>query len=129
MPGRPRFTPQQVITAILSARGIKAVAAQRLGCSRPTLDNYIDRYPTVRAAYEEARDILLDTAESAMLTMIDNNEWPAVRFALITLGKGRGYTERQEDPHGQPQTVFPDYEAQLKRAYGQDYEPPPGGIL
>ena len=127
MSGRQRYTSSQVIEAITLARGIKAVAARKLGCSRPTLDSYIDRYPGVRTAYQEAKDTLLDAAESALLTMIDNKEWPAVRFLLITLGKGRGYTERQDGQPAQRQ-VYPDYEAKLKRAYGSDYTPPEAGL-
>jgi len=54
MSNRDRYTQQRVIDAIQAARGIKATAAANLKCSRQTITNYIDRYPAVKAAYDEA---------------------------------------------------------------------------
>ena len=118
----PRYTADQMITAIRAARGIKAAAARALGCSRSTIDNYIRRYDTVAEAYEEARNTLLDDAESAMAALIDAHEWPAVRFILATLGKDRGYTERTETAvqvagdHGE--TMLAQFDAALVKVYG-----------
>ncbi len=93
---KDRYTQARVIEAIRAARGVKAAAAQALGCSRQTAANYIDRYPAVREAYQEARDTSLDLAESKLIVLVEREEWPAIRFMLVTLGKDRGYIERQE---------------------------------
>ena len=93
---RDRYTQAQVIDAIKAAKGIKAAAAETLGCSRQTVTNYIDRYPAVKEAYEEARDTSLDLAESKLIALVEREEWPAIRFMLVTLGKSRGYVERTE---------------------------------
>jgi hypothetical protein len=94
--GTNRYTKEQVIAAIRDARGIKATAAHNLGCTRQTIDNYIARDPAIAAAYREARDTLLDHAESQLIAKVDQGEWPAIRFILVTLGKDRGYSERTE---------------------------------
>ena len=93
---KDRYSQARVIDAIVQARGIKATAAANLKCSRQTITNYIDRYPAVKAAYQEARDATLDLAESKLIVLVEREEWPAIRFLLVTLGKDRGYTERRE---------------------------------
>ena len=122
MSNRDRYTQHRVIDAIKQAQGIKAAAAQALGCSRQTVTNYIDRYPAVKEAYQEARDTSLDLAESKLIALVEREEWPAIRFMLITLGKDRGYTERTEI-----QTVDSDAEARrrqfledIAKVYGED---------
>jgi hypothetical protein len=124
MSGRRRFSQRAVIQAIQEARSIKTVAARRLGCARKTVTNYINRYPAVKAAYEDAREALVDTAEAAMLTRLDRKEWPVIHFVLVTLGKDRGYSERHEVQQVPQQLSFLDFEDSLQRAYGDDYVPP-----
>lgn len=62
MPGKPHYSPEEVIEALMSSRkesgsqeGILTRAADRLGCTRQTVHNYINRYPEVWKAYMEAR--------------------------------------------------------------------------
>lgn len=62
MPGKPHFNPEEVIAALMSSRkengsqeGILTRAAIRLGCTRQTIHNYINRYPEVWKAYMQAR--------------------------------------------------------------------------
>ena len=93
---KDRYSQARVIDAIKAAKGIKATAAANLKCSRQTVTNYIDRYPAVKEAYQEARDTSLDLAESKLIALVEREEWPAIRFLLITLGKDRGFTERSE---------------------------------
>lgn len=96
MVNKERFSTGTVIEALKKARGVKAVAAQILKCDRHTVDNYIKRHPTVRRAYEEQRETLIDVAEGKLITKIEGDEWPAIKFVLTTLGKDRGYSERHE---------------------------------
>ena len=114
MSNRDRYTQQRVIDAIKAAKGIKATAAETLGCSGQTVTNYIDRYPAVKAAYQEAKDTTLDLAESKLIALVEREEWPAIRFMLVTLGKDRGYTERTDiqvlggDPQARRQQLLDD---------------------
>ena len=88
-----RYTAEQVIKAIVGSFGIKTAAANALGCTRQTIDNYIKRYPTVAQAYHEERERLVDMAESKFAEAINAGEWAAISFALRTLGKDRGFVE------------------------------------
>lgn len=95
--GRPEGRSiEAVIRAIRLAHGVKAHAALLLGCSRDTVNRYIQRHPPVAAAWREARNTLLDNAESALARAIDRDAPWAVQFALKTLGRTRGYTERHD---------------------------------
>lgn len=91
-----KYTQEAMIKAIEAANGMVYVAARKLGCAANTVYNYAKRYPKVQAAIDEQRGILLDTAELALLKAITNGEGWAVCFTLKTLGKQRGYVERQE---------------------------------
>jgi hypothetical protein len=91
-----KYTADQMIRALTETHGMKSAAARALHCSRRTVDRYIDNYPTVREAYEDAREIVLDMAEAALFREIQNGNITAIIFTLKTVGKHRGYVERQE---------------------------------
>lgn len=95
-----RFTAEQVIEALRRSRGIKALAAKALGCNRLTVDNYIQRYPTIKAVYEEQRALLVDIAEAQLAKKLDAGEWDAVKYVLSTLGRERGYGDTMRHEGG-----------------------------
>ena len=96
MADKQHFTAAQVAAAVRQARGIKAAAARTLGCEWGTVDNYCKRYPSVQAAIDQQREILVDIAESHFVRWVDAGQERAVYWALSTLGKDRGYVTRQE---------------------------------
>ena len=90
----------EIINAIWAAQGKVSVAASRLGCDPSTLFNYANKYVTVQEAINGARqswdEKLLDAAEVKLYEQVmDGRAW-AVKYALGTKGKDRGYVERQE---------------------------------
>lgn len=91
-----RYTAEQVATAITQSRGIIATAAESLGCTRQTVEKYINRYSVVKEACREARESTIDFVESKLLKNIDAGDTTAMIFFLKTIGKSRGYIERQE---------------------------------
>lgn len=93
---KPRFTPDQVADALKETRGMVYLAAKRLGCSHVTVQNYANRYAMVREALQTQRGQLIDTAELKLWHAVTEGESWAVLFALRTIGKDRGYVERQE---------------------------------
>ena len=96
MAAREQYTAEQVAQAIIKAQGVLIGAAQALGCSRQTVDNYIKKYKTVKDAYAEANEITIDFVETALLKKIKSGDTTAMIFYLKTKGKNRGYVERQE---------------------------------
>jgi hypothetical protein len=99
-----KYSAEQVASAITDARGILAVAARRLGCSRTTVHRYVNQYATVKAAYEEASETVLDFAESKLYEQVNEGNITAIIYLLKTKGKSRGYVERSElsGPNGGP---------------------------
>jgi len=91
-----KYTAAQVIEAIRGSKGIVSHAARKLGCSRKTIYNYVDRYVTVAEALEDEREDLLDFVEGKLLGEINRGNITAIIFYLKTQGKHRGYVERQE---------------------------------
>ncbi len=94
-----RYTRDQVVNALEECKGMIYLAARRLGCHPNTVSNYMRRYPAVRDVVTAKRGEMVDTAEIALHKAIQGGEGWAVCFTLKTLGKERGYVERQEFAH------------------------------
>src|SRR5688500_7596551 len=95
-----KFNVQQVIDAIRGSRGIKETIRQRLGCSRNTVDNYLARYATAQAAYDEERARVGDVADSLIVDDMGRNRSveTAKWYAKAKL-KHRGYTDKTDVQH------------------------------
>lgn len=95
-----RYTPAQIIMALEASAGIKLGAAQKLRCSRTTLDRYIKNYPPIAAALERIEHERLDLAESVLVKRLTDErsghlQLQATMFYLRTKGASRGYSEKQ----------------------------------
>lgn len=104
MPSKPTHTPAEVIAVIPGSAGIKTTIAKRLGVSRWTVDNYLERWQSVKAAYDEECESVIDTAESVVIKSFQSGETSDARWYLSRKGRHRGYVERQEltGENGQP---------------------------
>ena len=91
-----RYTADEVAAAITNSKGILAQAARVLGCTRSTIGNYIENFATVKAAFEEANETMIDFAESKLFKNIDSGDTTSIIFFLKTKAKSRGYVERIE---------------------------------
>ena len=91
-----RYTAKQVADALTETKGMMFIAAQRLGCTQETMRNYCKRYPSVQAAKDAQRGLMVDTAELKLWQSIQNGEAWGITLCLKTMGKDRGYVERQE---------------------------------
>ena len=98
-----RYTAQQFIDAIPGTAGIVTTIARRIGCDWHTARRYIDQYPTIKAAYDDECEKVLDAAESAVIQAITPKEGgeadiPTAKWYLTMKGAKRGYapTERHE---------------------------------
>jgi hypothetical protein len=95
----PQFTEAEISAALTEARGIVSLAAQKLRTTPRTIYNYLERYPELRTVLSDAREGLVDFAESKLLEQIKVGNITAIIFFLKTQGKHRGYVERQEMEH------------------------------
>ena len=91
-----KYTANQMIEALREKHGNLSAAARFLGCSRNTISRYIDLYPTVKAVADEERETLIDFAENQLFKQVQDGNITAIIFTLKTIGKSRGYVERQE---------------------------------
>jgi hypothetical protein len=64
------YSAQTFIDAIPGTGGIVSAIARKVGCEWNTVKSYLDRYPTVRAAYDAECESMLDLAESTVLKAI-----------------------------------------------------------
>ena len=60
------------------------------------MSRYINTYPTVKAVADEERETLIDFAENQLFKQVQDGNITAIIFTLKTIGKSRGYVERQE---------------------------------
>lgn len=93
---QPQFPYELFEKAIKGSRGIKAAIVQRVGCTRPTLENAIQRWPDLGVMIEDERSSIVDFAESKLLKALDADDMRAIVFTLETLGKNRGWSKRTE---------------------------------
>ena len=89
-------TTEQVIWAIHDTHGLPSLASRQLGIAVSTFYNYVNRYPTIKRALDDERNIWIDVAESELIKLIKKGNITAIMFFLKTVGKMRGYVERQE---------------------------------
>lgn len=99
-----KITAELLITLIDERRGNVASVARALGVTRTTTYKHIARYPTVQQALEDARETMLDNAESVLYKKVLEGSTAELIFFLKTQGWRRGWTERVEHsgPGGGP---------------------------
>lgn len=61
-----------------------------------TVHRYVEKYPTIKAVVDDEREKFIDLAESRLVQHVRKGSLPAIMFALKTVGRSRGYVERQE---------------------------------
>lgn len=112
--------------AIRGSHGIKAVVAERVGCSRNTVDNAMERWRDLAEMLDAERSKLVSMAVSGVVSDIESTDSDvrqrAYLFVLKTIGKNDGFTERTEVTGADGQALFnlsPET-VQLAKAMGMD---------
>lgn len=110
-PGRKgkshRHSFQAVKAAIIEASGSISGAAKALGLHRSSLWLRIQKDERLERVLHQAREELVDLAESKLKEAIEDGAPWAISLALKTLGKGRGYVERVETEDKSPAPANP----------------------
>lgn len=98
----PKIPPDHAAEAVRRAGGVLAVAARALGIHRSTLHEYVNRYPEVAAAYDDATETTLDVCEHGLAQFAQGHvqgqttreRLDAIKYTLRTKGRARGYGDR-----------------------------------
>tara|TARA_R110000823_G_scaffold312759_1_gene439689 strand:- start:3588 stop:3950 length:363 start_codon:yes stop_codon:yes gene_type:complete len=101
-----KYTEEEVEKALVKAATVTG-AAQILSCQRSTIYNYMEKYPALNNAISDAREQMLDVAETALMTNIKDKHPSSVFFYLKTIGKNRGYVERVENTGKDGKDIIP----------------------
>jgi hypothetical protein len=73
-------------------KGNVAAIARKFGVSRGTIWNRVQESTTLRAAFEDARESMVDNAESSLYNkVLKGEDTTALIFFLKTQGRRRGY--------------------------------------
>ena len=91
-----RYSAAQMAEAVTKARGFITDAAKELGCSRATVQRYVNDFATVKEALVDAREKRHDYVENKLMAAIGDGNITAIIFYLKTQCKDRGYIERTE---------------------------------
>jgi hypothetical protein len=75
-------------------KGNVAAVARRFGVSRGTILNRVNESPTLQKVLADARESMLDNAESVLYKKVLEGSTPELLFFLKTQGRKRGYIER-----------------------------------
>jgi transcriptional regulator of acetoin/glycerol metabolism len=113
-----RHSEQTISDAILKCDGNISAVARMLNTSRNTLHKRIKASAALSDALADARETMLDEAENSLMKAIRGGEGWAVCFALKTVGKGRGYIERQEVEN----RFNPDNPLTVRVVYANDHD-------
>lgn len=90
------LTIEQIAHAIEKKAGNVSDAARALKVTRRALYKRIDDSEELQQVLKDARETLVDVAESQLLKQIKRGNTAAIIFTLKTQGKERGYVERTE---------------------------------
>jgi hypothetical protein len=94
---KPKLDATLVAAALVRAGGNVDRVAKKFGVARSSLAEFIDNRDALRSVLYDAREGMLDDAESALFKAVRKGQGWAVCFFLKTQGRGRGYIERQVD--------------------------------
>ncbi|NDD54727.1 hypothetical protein EBZ39_12830 [bacterium] len=93
---RRKIPEATIAKALTASHGNISLAARNLGIERESLHHRIAASANLKQIVLDARESLVDHAESALARAVINGEAWAVCFTLKTIGKSRGYIERHE---------------------------------
>jgi transposase-like protein len=100
-----QYTTDEIIKALRETNGLVSLAARKLGCSSNTIYSRAKKVQSVQQAILDAREGLIDIAELKLREAVLGGEPYAVSLVLKTIGKNRGYVERQEHTGADGQAI------------------------
>jgi hypothetical protein len=98
MISRPIVTikDSEIVEALRECKGLTYLASMRLGCTHSDLDNRVKGNEFLSSVCRTERGVIVDKAEAKLVEAMESGAKWAIELILKTLGKERGYVERQE---------------------------------
>ena len=90
MPAK-RITAEQVIDALKKTNGNISLSARQLGVERQAVQYYVQNYPTVKAAHDEAAAYVSDIAEGHLVNAVIKGNLDQAKYWLENKARDRGY--------------------------------------
>lgn len=97
--GTPIIITRELIEELTpTSKGVMANIAKNIGVSRQAVKQFLDKDENkdLKEKILEARQVVIDVAENKLFEQVEAGEQWAVKYVLSTIGKKRGYVERQE---------------------------------
>jgi len=91
-----KLTNEEIIASLRRCRGLYYLCAEHLGVTKSKLANRIVNDPELDAIAKDERGKMLDKAERKLMEAVEDGQQWAIQLMLKTLGRDRGYVERQE---------------------------------
>lgn len=92
---KPQLTTANIANALERTAGNVYLAAKALGVARSALYKKINESEELQQALADAREAIVDIAETSLRQQVVEGNITAVIFTLKTLGRQRGYIEHQ----------------------------------
>ena len=89
----------QFLKAFDASMGNITVACKKVGISRQTFYNWINKNAEFKEAIEEIEEAKIDAVETMLMKQISKGNLGAIIFFLKTKGKKRGYVEKMQIDH------------------------------
>ena len=93
---KKRYSYDEVVDVIQKSEGVRTTICKVLDCSQTQLRNYLEEHPELKQVMLDAREQILDLAESVIRENLTQTENPELRqrcaeFTLKTIGRHRGW--------------------------------------
>ena len=90
------MTKKLVAAALRKKRGGVYLVASALGYSHTAIYDFLNKYPELQALKDSFAGVTVDKAEYNLHDAVEDGDAWAIKYALSTIGKDRGYSERSE---------------------------------
>jgi hypothetical protein len=92
----PRVSDETLIELIRKYKGFVTAVCRASDMSRQNFYKRLQNNTDMQDALADAREEIIDLAESKLIRLIEDLNPQAIMFALKTIGRDRGYIEKQE---------------------------------
>lgn len=91
-----KITAARFKKALPGSYGVRSVIAKKLDVTRAAITMFLKRNPACKKLCDTEREKIIDVAENRLFAAANAGEKWAVEKILKTIGKSRGFDEKQE---------------------------------